>query len=96
MTSGSIYCYLICQNCYIIKGHFRKNILLLHKIIYLPNQTLGKLTKNMGNRDLVDGKIPVPPIEVVGYLSNTSFEDFGKRKVPNLIKNKPLSVNEIQ
>lgn len=50
----------------------------------------------MGNRDLVDGKIPVPPIEVVGYLSNTSFEDFGKRKVPNLIKNKPLSVNEIQ
>lgn len=50
----------------------------------------------MGNRDLVDGKIPVPPIEVVGYLSNTCFEDFGKRKVPNLIKNKPLSVNEIQ
>lgn len=68
----------------------------MHKIIYLPNQTPGKLNKNMGNRNLGDGKIPVPLLEVADYLSNSCFEDFGKRQVPNLIKNKPLSVHEIQ
>lgn len=50
----------------------------------------------MGKGNLIHGKVPVPLTEVVGELSNTCFEDFGKRNFPNLIKNKPLSVNAIQ
>jgi len=48
-----------------IKGLlFKKNILLIHKVTHLLNQTPGKLNKKMGKRNLVDGKIIVSLIEV--------------------------------
>lgn len=50
-----------------IKGLlFKKNILFIHKVIHLLNQTQGKLNKNIGKGNIVDGKILVPFTEVAG------------------------------